>query len=222
MKSTLASLALTLLVSSAVVAADPPNVTQDPAYLPIDKVLDLKVVKPEVNVNLPKFLLMDAVSELDLGTNSAFAASGISLADLIRDIKLIRLLVISGDKSNKDQLDKAVTTLNKHLETNWTAIVSVPEENIGVYAMSDPAGESVTGLALLIHNDGDTIIGNIVGRISIGKILKVASKFDHKSGASFIPKELMEKLAGISAGAKDGGAKEGSGKESGSADKKAQ
>jgi len=207
-KSKLTTLILNLLLAAPLVAADAAKTNQDPAFLPIDSVLDLKVAKPEVNVNLPRFLLMDAVSELDLGTNSPFAASGVTLQELIKDIKLIRFLVISSDKDNQSHIDQAVGTLTKHLETNWTAIFSVPDENIGVYAMSDPAGESVSGLAVLIHNGGETIIGNIVGRISIGKLVKVASKVDRKNGGAFIPKELIEKLTGASSGASSDAKKE--------------
>lgn len=208
MKTKLTSLILTLLISFPLLAADPPSLTQDPAYLPIDKVLDLKLAKPEVNVNLPRFLLMDAVSELDTGTNSPFAASGVTLQELVQDIRLIRFMVISTGKDNKAHVDQAVATLTKHFETNWVSIFSVPDENIGVYAMSDPAGETMSGLAVLIHNGGDTIIGNIVGRISIGKLIKVATKFDHKTGASFIPKDLIEKLSNVSSGGGKAASKE--------------
>lgn len=198
MKIKLTSLSLSFIACASVLAADPPSLTQDPAYLPIDKVLDLKVAKPEVNVNLPRFLLMDAVSELESDTNNTFAASGVSLKDLIREIRLIRLLVISGNETNQAHIDQGVAKLTKMLETNWTAIVSVPDENVGVYAMSDPAGNEMTGIAVLIHNDGETVIANIVGHISIGKLIKLASSIDTKKGASLIPKELIEKLSGLS------------------------
>jgi hypothetical protein len=59
---------------------------------------------------------------------------------------------------------------------------------VGVYAMSDPAGESTAGLAVLIYDDGDAVIGNIVGHVSIAKLIKIASQ----SGK--VPKDFLKKL----------------------------
>jgi Domain of unknown function (DUF4252) len=204
MKYNCTFLATVFLASCPFWATAQSSLLQDPAYLPIDKVLDLKIAKPEVSVNLPRFLLVDAVSELDLGTNSPFAAAGVSLQELVKDIKLIRFLVISTDEKSKAHVDQAVATLHKQLETNWVSVFSVPEEDVGVYAMSDPSGESVGGVAVLIHSDDETIIGNIVGRISIGKLLKVATKMKGENGSSMIPKNLIEKLVKISSSGEAG------------------
>jgi hypothetical protein len=209
MKTQLTSLALALLVSFPGLAPAQTDLERDPAYLPIDKVLDLKLAKPEVSVNLPRFLLMDAVSEVDLGTNSPFAAAGTSLKELVQDIKLIRFIILSTDDTNKSHVDEAVAKLNKHLETNWVSVFSLPEENIGVFVLSDPSGEAVGGVAMIMHNGNETILGNIVGRVSIGKLLKVATKIDRKNGASFIPKDLIERLTQASTG---GGSSEKSSK----------
>jgi hypothetical protein len=169
------------------------GIESDPAFLPIEKALDLKAIRPEVNVNLPRFLLMDAVSELNGGTNDPFAAAGVSLAELVKDVKLIRVVVIDTDKTNHAALAKGVATLRTLLETKWTPVATVPDDNVGIYAMSDASGESMTGLALLIHDDGDAVIANIVGRVSLGKLVKVASNFDK------FPKDLLKKLGGADA-----------------------
>jgi len=167
------------------------DVEKDPAYLPIDKVLDLKTIRPEVDVNLPRFLLKDALSELN-GAASGSLVEGIDIAELIKDVKLIRIVVIEANKTNRPAMDKAVKALRTDLEKKWTAIVSVPEENVGIYAMSDPAGESTTGLALLVYEDsGEAVIGNIVGHVSIGKLIKIASQ----SGK--VPKDFLKKLQGL-------------------------
>jgi hypothetical protein len=164
------------------------NVEKDPAYLPIDKVLDLKTIRPEVDVNLPRFLLKDALNEFkSAGTNSA-PFDGIDIADLIKDIKLIRVVVIEANKTNRPALDKGVKALQNELEKKWTALVSVPEDNVGVYALSDPAGESTAGLAVLIYDDGDAVIANVVGHVSIAKLIKIASQ----SGK--VPKDFLKKL----------------------------
>ena len=58
--------------------------------------------------------------------------------------------MIEVNKTNRAAVDKAVKALQNELEKKWTTIVSVPEEkeHVGIYAMSDPAGESTTGLAI--------------------------------------------------------------------------
>jgi hypothetical protein len=190
MKKYIASFMLALLTAYPLAGFGESSVEKDPAYLPIDKVLDLKTIRPEVNINLPRFLLKDALSELNgAGTNSAL--EGIDIADLIKDVKLIRVVVIEANQTNRPALDKAVKTLREELEKKWTSIVSVPEDNVGVYAMSDAAGESTTGLAVLVYDGGDAVIGNVVGHVSIGKLIKIASQSDK------VPKDLLKKLQGL-------------------------
>jgi len=187
---------LTVLTTLAWIAIAPTpasaasSIESDPAYLPIDRLIDLKTIRPEVNVNLPRFLLQDAVSELNGSTNDPFGAVGLNLADLIKDVKLIRVVVIDTAETNRPALAKGVASLRELLETKWTAIAAVPEENVGVYAMGDPSGESMAGLAVLVNDGGDAVIANIVGRVSVAKIVKIAAQFDK------IPKDLLKKLAG--------------------------
>ena len=171
--------------------SDTSAVEKDPAYLPIDKVLDLKTIQPEVNINLPRFLLKDALSGIN-GTNGS-AVDGIDIADLIKDVKLIRVVVIEVNQTNRSAVEKAVKTLRSDLEKKWTTIVSVPEEkeHVGVYAMSDPAGESTAGLAILVYDNTEAVIGNIVGRVSIGKLINIASQ------SNKVPKDLLKKLQGL-------------------------
>jgi hypothetical protein len=184
-------------LACAVVAASPlagfsaTGYESDPAYLPIDKLVDLKTTPPEVNINLPRFLLKDAVSDLTATTNGPLAGKGAEFAELIKDVKLIRLVVIEASKTNRPALDQSVKALRSELESKWTPIVSVPEENVGVYAMGDPSGESVVGMAVLVYNGGDAVIGNVVGRVSIGKVIKLASQMDK------LPKDLVKKLQGM-------------------------
>jgi len=192
MKKSISSFALALLTAFPVAGFGQASVEKDPAYLAIDKVIDLKTIRPEVNLNLPRFLLKDALSELNTPGNGS-PVEGMDIADLIKDVKLIRVLVIKADHTNRSALDKGVKALRSELEHNWTTIVSVPDkkEHVGVYAMSDPAGESTTGLAILVFDGDDVVIGNIVGRISIGKLVKIASQ----SGK--LPKDFLKKLQGL-------------------------
>jgi hypothetical protein len=181
-------LTLALLVTGPARALAQKNLENDPAYLAIDKAFDLKTIRPEVNVNLPRFLLQDALSDLDGGPGDPFAKAGINLAELVKDIKLIRVLVIEANDTNRAALAKGVAALRTTLETKWMPIASVPDGGVGVYALGDPSGETMAGLAVLIHDDGDAVIANIVGRVSLGKIIKIASSMDK------FPKDLLKKL----------------------------
>ena len=147
----------------------------DPAYLAIDKALDLKAIRPEVDINLPRFLLKDAASEL----SNTMGAQKADFTELTKEIKLIRFLVFE-TKTNRTTLEKAMQKLRTELDAKWTPIVSVRdgEENVGIYAMGDPSGESVAGIALLVSDHGDAVIGNIVGRVPLGKVIKLASQMD--------------------------------------------
>jgi hypothetical protein len=99
--------------------------------------------------------------------------------------------VIEANETNRTALDKAIKTLRADLEAKWTALVSVPEENVGIYAMSDASGDSMAGLAILVYDGNDAVIGNIIGRVSIGKLMKIASRTDK------LPKDLLKKLQGL-------------------------
>ena len=194
MKKYITSFMLALLTAYPLACFGQSSVEKDPAYLPIDKVLDLKTIRPEVNINLPRFLLKDALGELNTGgTNSVAALDGIDIADLIKDVKLVRVVVIEANETNRPALDKGIKALREELEKKWTSIVSVAEdkEHVGVYSMSDPAGESASGLAVLVYDGDDAVIGNVVGHISIGKLIKLASSSDK------VPKDLLKKLQGV-------------------------
>jgi len=191
MKKLLAILAVAFIAACPTRLIAQNNLESDPAYLEIDKAFDFKTLKPQVNLNLPKFLLKDALADLDGGKNDPFAASGINISELIQDIKLIRVVVMEGNKTNSEAVAQGVATLRSALEKKWTPIVLVGEDNdkVGIYAISDPSGQSTAGLAVLIHEGrGDTVIANIVGRVSLGKIVKAASQMNK------FPKDLLKKL----------------------------
>jgi hypothetical protein len=191
MKKLIAILSLAFIAACPARVIAQSNLENDPAYLAIDKAFDFKIIKPEVNINLPKFLLKDALADLDGGKNDPTAGTGINIAELIQDIKLIRVVVMEGNKANTEAVDKGVAKLRAILEKSWTpiAVVSEEKEKVGVYAISDPSGESTAGLAVLIHESGgEAVIANVVGRVSLGKIVKAASQMNK------FPKDLLKKL----------------------------
>jgi hypothetical protein len=185
MKRLIALLTLAAITASPLAGFTQADIKNDPAYLPIDKVLDLKATPPQVDVNLPGFLLKDALSGLN-STNlgeSRRDMTGLSktdLADLVKDVKLIRVLVFEGTKSNRAALAKSIKPLRDELDDKWTSLVRVKDEgdNVGVYVKGDATGDSVAGLAVLVHDgdDGDTVIVNVVGHVSLGKLMKFASQ----------------------------------------------
>jgi len=192
MKKLIAPLIAATLVLLPAAAFCQVDLEKEPAYLPIDKVLDGTSIRPKVNVNLPRFLIKDALSGLK-GSNSP-SLDGIDLEDLIKDVKLIRVVVIEANDSNREALDKVARTLRKDLDKKWTALVSVPDDKgggVGVYAMPDPSGESNAGLAVLVHDEGNLVIGNIVGPVSIGKLIKAATQ------SRKFPKEFLKNLQGL-------------------------
>ena len=214
MNKLISSLTLALLAVCPLVSFAEEDLEKDPAYLPIDKVLDLKKIHPTVNVNLPRFLLKDVASGFDGGTNDPLAEAGINFPDLVKDVKLIRVVVIEGNDTNRVDLEKGMKTLKGTLESKWTQIVTVPEENVGVYAMGDPAGESMSGLAVMVYEKGDdAVIVNIVGHVSIGKLIKIATQ----SGK--LPNGMLEKLRAIGNQNGDANAKPAS-KDAGNSGKK--
>lgn len=191
MNKLISSLTLALAAACPLISWGQNGFENDPAYLPIDKVLDLKTIRPEVSINLPRYLLQDALSGLSSGTNGPLGNVGPELADLVKDVKLIRLVVINAKQTNRAALDTAFKTLRAELDSKWTAIVSVPEENVGIYALGDPSGDSMAGLALLVYDGKEAVIGNIIGRVSIGKLIKIASN------SNKLPKDLLKKLQGL-------------------------
>jgi hypothetical protein len=213
MNKLISSLTLALIALCPLVSSGQEDLEKDPAYLPIDKVLDLKTIHPTVNVNLPRFLLKDVAAGFDGGTNDPLAEAGINFPELVKDVKLIRVVVIEANDTNRAALDKGMKTLKGALESKWTQIVTVPEENVGVYAMGDPSGESMSGLAVLVNNDGDAVVVNIVGRVSIGKLIKIATQ----SGK--LPNGMLEKLRAIGNQSGDAATQSGS-KDAGGGNKK--
>lgn len=192
MKKLIATLTLAFIAACPFAGFGQADIQKDPAYLPIDKVLDLKANPPQVNVNLPRFLLKDVLSNLD--TSNVLAKSGIDLGDVLKDVKLIRVVVFEGNKSNKSELGEAIKKLQSEVDSKWMSIVRVHDggDNVGVYVMGDASGDSTAGLAVLVHSgDGDTVIVNVVGHVPIGKLIQIASQ------SKKFPKDLLKQLQGV-------------------------
>lgn len=101
MKPFIPSIALALLASCPIGAWAQNALETDPGYLDIDKAIDLKTVRPEVNINLPRFLLKDAASFFNGGPGDPFAEAGINFGELTKDIKLIRVVAFEASKKTR-------------------------------------------------------------------------------------------------------------------------
>jgi hypothetical protein len=189
MKKLITLLTLAIIAACPMASFGEGSIESDPAYLPIDKVIDLKAIPPQVNVNLPRFLLKDALSGLAANSSSnTLSSAATDLPDLLKEVKLIRVVVFETSKTNRAAVDKAVKTLRAELDSKWTAIVSVPENNVGIYAMGDPSGENVAGVAVLVADGNNVVIVNVVGHVSIGKLVKFAAQTNK------LPKDLLKAL----------------------------
>jgi len=160
-----------------------------PAYLPIDELLDLKNAQPEVNVNLPKFLLAEAAAGLDDSTANPLKEQGIQLKELIKDIQLIRVVVLEGDQAGHPRVAEGLKKLRAQLESDWISIVQVPEGGVGVYALADYTGSAMQGLAVLVHDGGEAVLVNVVGGVPLAKIISLATSMDK------FPKELLKNFS---------------------------
>ena len=74
--------------------------------------------------------------------------------------------MIQANETNRPALEKAAKALRGELDAKWMPIVSVPENNVGVYAKSDPSGESMAGVAVLVFNGDNFVIANAWSEMS--------------------------------------------------------
>ena len=146
---------------------------KDPAYLPIDKAIDLKANPPEVNVNIPRFLLNDALTGLD--ETNFLKEAGIDLQDLFKDVKLIRV----GDHRGQQKQPPGLRVGSQNASEGTRRQVDAHCAN-GRRCERLRAGETRKANpppdCALLMNDGDIIIANVVGHVPLAKILNIASK----------------------------------------------
>lgn len=171
------ALAVVIGIASIGMAQQPGAPADNPAYLNIDQAFDFSVIEPTVNVNMPKFLLDNILSQLDGGQEDPFAGTGINITELTQDIELIRVVVFEVKDPEKQKIVNAgVEKLKKSMSSKWMPIVNVPDGNVTVFAMGDESGKRLAGLAMMVAEKNSAVIGNIVGEVQIGKIIAAAGK----------------------------------------------
>ncbi len=104
-------------------------------------------------------------------------------AELIRNLKSIRVNVVGLDDSNRSATIEKIEGVRRKLETQgWTKMVTVREKNDGdnvdVHVMQR-GEEAIDGLVVtVLDKKGEAVFVNIVGNINADQIAQIAEKFD--------------------------------------------
>lgn len=104
-------------------------------------------------------------------------------AELIRNLKSIRVNVIGLDDSNRTGTIGQIESVRRKLEAQgWTKMVTVREKNDGDNVdihVKQQGEESIDGLVVtVIDRKGEAVFVNIVGNIKADQIAQIADKFD--------------------------------------------
>lgn len=104
-------------------------------------------------------------------------------AELIRNLKSIRVNVVGLDDTNRAGTIEQIEGVRRKLETQgWTKMVTVREknggDNVDVHVMQR-GEESIDGLVVtVLDKKGEAVFVNIVGNINADQIAQIADKFD--------------------------------------------
>lgn len=152
----------------------PAKVKASPAFIDVDTALDLTANPPTVNISLPRFLILNATS--DLGEQFT------EIADITKELEFVRVLVIEGKKQDDTtKLTEGAKALRQQLRQGWMPIVNVNdgEEFVGIFALADESGEKMAGMAgLITEGGGDLVYFNLVGNVPLNKVIQLAGKMD--------------------------------------------
>ncbi len=176
----------------------PVPLREDPAFVDVDSFFDTQALRPEVNVNLPQFLLRNMVSELNGGKEDPFAEMGINIAELTKDIRLVRVMVLEsrGDSEKQKLISSSMDKLRQSLRSGWIPVVNVPDGNVSVYAMGDDTASRMMGLAITVSEGGSAVVVNVVGEIPIGKIIGIAGRVAGEGEGRNRIQEALKQLMG--------------------------
>ncbi len=104
-------------------------------------------------------------------------------AELIRNLKSIRVNVVGLDDSNRAGTIEQIEGVRRKLEAQgWTKMVTVREknggDNVDVHVMQR-GEEAIDGLVVtVLDKKGEAVFVNIVGNINADQIAQIADKFD--------------------------------------------
>ncbi|SDS56723.1 DUF4252 domain-containing protein [Opitutus sp. GAS368] len=104
-------------------------------------------------------------------------------AELIRNLKSIRVNVVGLDDSNRAATTEQIEGVRRKLETQgWTKMVTVREQdggdNVDIH-VKQHGEESIDGLVVtVLDKKGEAVFVNIVGNINADQLAQIADKFD--------------------------------------------
>jgi hypothetical protein len=105
------------------------------------------------------------------------------VAEMIRNLKSIRVNVVGLDDSNREATVDQIEGVRRKLESQgWTKMVTVRErnggDNVDVH-VKQRGEESIDGLVVtVLDRKGEAVFVNIVGNINADQIAQIADKFD--------------------------------------------
>lgn len=105
------------------------------------------------------------------------------VADLLRNLKSIRVNVVGLDDSNREKTTEQIEGVRRKLESQgWTKMVTVRErddgDNVDVH-VKQRGEEAIDGLVVtVLDRKGEAVFVNIVGNINADQIAQLAEKFD--------------------------------------------
>lgn len=169
LRTLVAAAGLSAVLSVASFAADP-----EPGFVDIGQLMPS--AKGEfVEVNLSPGMLKFAAKII--------AREEPEAAELIANLKRIRVNVVSLDDSNRKDTVAQIESIRKKLEgQGWTQMVTVREkdggDNVDVH-VKQRGDDVIEGLVVtVIDGKGEAVFVNIVGNINADQIAKVADNLD--------------------------------------------
>jgi len=169
LRSSFAVASLALALTGAARAAD-----TEPGYADIGKLMPSAQGK-FVEINLSPGMLKFAAR--------IAAHQEPETADLLANLKRIRVNVVSLDDANRASTIEKIDAIRRSLEAQgWTQMVTVREkeggDNVDIH-VKQHGDDAIDGLVVtVIDRNGEAVFVNIVGNINADQLAKVAEKFD--------------------------------------------
>jgi hypothetical protein len=122
------------------------------------------------------------------------------VAQLLHNLKNVRVNVIGLDDKNREEMEKCVKGIRSQLETDgWQRVVTAQQKNedVGVY-IKTKGDESIEGVVVTVLEQAkQVVLVNIVGNIKPEQISQVGERFGidplKKMGESFPKKDASAK-----------------------------
>lgn len=145
---------------------------QPPGYVDFGKITEL-AAESTVDIHLKGPLLSMAARIIDKSETEA--------AELLRNLKLVRVNIFKLDDKNRGEIEKRIKGVRASLEADkWEPIVSVRDkkDDVGIY-IKMRGEEAIEGLVVtVIESKGEAVFINIVGDIKPEQLGMVADKLN--------------------------------------------